>query len=232
MIAATYHRSLLSPPEQAVYGDIVAGLLSHRKSIYIRQACAQVETVRRIVNAVHLDHPELFYVDFWHFQRTSSLLPMGALLEFRMMLDRESSAAIMRTMNARAASVNEAVQKKQSQVERYFVIVKEIATTTKYEDSGSALWDHTAAGPVLRHRAVCEGIAKLFLFLCQRAGLPCTIVVGTENGIAHAWNMVEMEGGRRFVDVTATLQSISIYTLVPSALFRSERALRGSGYDW
>lgn len=232
MIAATHYRSLLSPPEQAVYRDIVAGLLANRRAIYIRQAQAQTETVRRIVNAVNLDHPELFYVDFWRFQLTSSPLPMGRLLEFRMLLDREPSMAVTHALDARAAALQRAVQGRRSREACYFLIAKKIASTTEYADTDNTFWNHTAAGPILHHRAVCEGIAKLYLFLCQRVDLPCAIVVGTANGVPHAWNMVELKGRKRFIDVTAELHTISCYTLVPSPLFRSEEALRCNGYDW
>lgn len=232
MIATTYYRSLLSPAEQAVYRDIVAGLLANRRAIYIRQAQARTDTVRRIVNAVNLDHPELFYVDFWRFQLTSSPLPLGGLLEFQRTLDRESSTAVMHTLDARATALQSAVREKRSREACYFLIAREIASTTKYADGDSSFWSHTVAGPAMRHRGVCEGIAKLFLLLCQRLELPCAVVVGTANGVPHAWNMVELRGRRRFIDVTAELQTISFYTLAPMALFRSESALRCIGYDW
>lgn len=233
MIATTYYRSLLSPSEQGVYKDIVAGLLNRRESIYIKQAHAQIESIRKIVHAVHLDHPELFYVDFWHYQLTQSLLPYGMFLNFRMMLDRDPSTAVMNALKAKAALLQRSAQKKSSREEIYFMIAKEIATTTKYVDSNSAFWEHTVAGPVLSHRAVCEGIAKMFLFLCQRiSNVPCAVITGTTNGIPHAWNMIEVNGVRKYIDVTSVLQTILLYTLVPAALFKSEQALRRNGYDW
>lgn len=232
MIATTYYRSLLSPSEQGVYKDIVAGLLSRKESIYIKQAHAQIESIRKIVNAVHLDRPDLFFVDFWHYQLTQSLLPCGVFLHFRMMIDKEPLKAVMNSLNAKAVLLQRSARKKSSREEIYFMIAKEIATTTKYVDSNDAFWEHTVAGPALSHRAVCEGIAKMFLFLCQRINVPCAIITGTSNGVPHAWNMVELNGNRRYVDVTAALQTISLYMLVPAVLFKSEQALRRNGYDW
>lgn len=231
MIATTYYRSLLSPSEQGIYKDIVTGLLDRRGSIFIKQA-AQIERVRKIVNSVHLDRPDLFYVDFWHYQLTQSLLPSGVFLHFRMMLDSGLSTAVMNALNAKAAQLQRAARKKSSREEIYFMIAKEIATTTKYVDSNNAFWEHTVAGPGLAHRAVCEGIAKMFLFLCQRFDVPCAIITGTSNGVPHAWNMIELNGGRKYIDVTSVLQTISPYTLVPAALFKSEQTLRRNGYDW
>lgn len=139
----------------------------------------------------------------------------------------------MNALNAKAALLQQSIRKKSSREEIYFLIAKEIATTTKYVDSNNAFWEHTAAGPVLSHRAVCEGIAKMFLFLCQRiSNVPCAVITGTSNGVPHAWNMIELNGVRMYIDVTSVLQTISLYTLVPAALFKSEQALRRKGYDW
>lgn len=234
MIAPAYYRSLLSPTEQDVYKDIVTGLLQRREVICVGPANVSAETLQNTVKAVHLDHPELFYVDFWHYRFSQTLSPCGTFLHFALMLDREPSAAVMNTLNDKAVSLRETVQACPSQEAAYFAIAKEIASTTKYVDSNSAFWDHTVAGPVLCHSAVCEGIAKTFLFLCQRvgAGTPCAIITGTLNGVPHAWNMVELNGVRKYVDVTAALQTISLYSLMPTAFFKSEQALRTSGYRW
>lgn len=49
---------------------------------------------------------------------------------------------------------------------------------------------------------VCEGYAEAFKMLCDRAGIPCIVVVG-DAGEPHAWNYVKMEDGNWYaVDVT------------------------------
>lgn len=79
---------------------------------------------------------------------------------------------------------------------------------------------------------VCEAVAKIYLFLCQRVNVPCAIKTGTLNGTPHAWNMVEVNGSVKYVDVTAVLQTIPVYTLLPAVFFRSEQSLRSLGYNW
>ena len=65
---------------------------------------------------------------------------------------------------------------------------------------------HSIIGPVLCRQSVCEGIAKLFLLLCQRASVPCRVVHGiakTEKGEEHhAWNQVQLNGQLVHVDAT------------------------------
>lgn len=49
---------------------------------------------------------------------------------------------------------------------------------------------------------VCEGYAKAFKVLCDRAGIPCILVNGTANGGAHMWNYVQVDNAWYAVDVT------------------------------
>lgn len=230
MIAPAYHRSLLSPAEQESYRKIVAGLLRHKMCIRIDQT--QREEVRRIVNAVSLDHPELYSVDLWAFHMTLSPLKKGATLHFQLMEADVEPEEVMHALNAMAASLQRSVKRETSQEGIYLKIAKEIGSTTKYMDTGITWCDHTVVGPAVFHTGVCEAVAKIYLFLCQRVNVPCAIITGTANGVPHAWNMIELNGVRKYIDVTSVLQTISLYTLVPAALFKSEQALRRSGYDW
>lgn len=229
MIAPAYHRSLLSPAEQESYRKIVAGLLRNKMCIRIDQT--QREVVRRIVNAVHLDHPELYAVEFWAYHMTLSPLIKGATLHFQLMEADVEPEAVMHALNAMAASLQRSVKRETSQEGIYLKIAKEIGSTTTYKDTGVPWRDHTVVGPAVFHTGVCEAVAKIYLFLCQRVNVPCAIITGTSNGVPHAWNMIELNGVRKYIDVTSVLQTISLYTLVPAALFKSEQALRRSGYD-
>lgn len=67
--------------------------------------------------------------------------------------------------------------------------------------------DFTPEGALILRVAVCEGYAEAFQILCQKAGIPCEIVTGSAtsdgvNYIAHAWNMVQIDGAWYQVDVT------------------------------
>lgn len=59
------------------------------------------------------------------------------------------------------------------------------------------------------HRAVCEGYAKAFKYLCDLAGIDCEIVTGLGKGDGvpggqgnHMWNYVRLDGNWYLVDTT------------------------------
>ena len=228
MIPPTYYRSLLFPAGQELYRQIVCGLLDRQEQIALDHSLLPAQ-VQSVVQAVHLDHPELFFVDFWKYHLRTAF-PSQRTLVFRLMLDPTTSAAVRRTMDARAAALADICRRCTTREQTYFRIAEEIAASTRYRNSGSAFWDHTAAGPTLRHSAVCEGVAKLFLFLCQRQALDCAVITGSVRGIPHAWNMVEVNGTRTYLDVTALLQRIEFYRLWPRAIFLSLPQLQRQGY--
>lgn len=60
----------------------------------------------------------------------------------------------------------------------------------------------SAYGALVNGQAVCEGYARAMQLLLQRASLPCTLVSGTADGIAHMWNMVEIDGRSYHLDPT------------------------------
>ena len=68
--------------------------------------------------------------------------------------------------------------------------------------------DQSATGVLVDHLGVCASYSDAFKFLCDRAGLFCVTVVGTGydhdglNGGPHAWNLIRIDGGYTWVDVT------------------------------
>lgn len=59
-----------------------------------------------------------------------------------------------------------------------------------------------AYGVFVDKKAVCEGYARAFQALCNRAGIECVNVFGEGNGEPHHWSCVNIEGEWYHIDVT------------------------------
>ncbi len=57
-------------------------------------------------------------------------------------------------------------------------------------------------GVFIDHVAVCDGIAKAFVVMCQMEGIPCVRVTGEASGTGHAWNKVKIGGQWYIIDPT------------------------------
>lgn len=66
---------------------------------------------------------------------------------------------------------------------------------------------HDAVGALVLGRAVCDGIARAYKFLCDRAGIPCALVTGYDRASdgGHAWNAIYVAGRWSHVDPTDDL---------------------------
>jgi len=68
----------------------------------------------------------------------------------------------------------------------------------------------TAKGSLINKRAVCEGIARGWLYLCQQADIPCIYVAGRLLSQGnHAWNYTMVDGKWYMMDVTADCSLIT-----------------------
>ncbi|MBP1562027.1 MAG: hypothetical protein J6C96_12410 [Oscillospiraceae bacterium] len=75
----------------------------------------------------------------------------------------------------------------------YLILNCENSTSDEYAD--------TVYGALVRKKALCEGYAKAFSYLCNLAGIENVIVTG-QTTVPHMWNMVKTGGSWYHVDVT------------------------------
>lgn len=68
-----------------------------------------------------------------------------------------------------------------------------------YDDSGENYGN--AYGALIEGKAVCEGYARAFKYLCDKVGIPCELVNGYAD-VEHMWNLVRINGDWYQVDLT------------------------------
>ena len=85
---------------------------------------------------------------------------------------------------------------------RYLASVISLITSYAYE----AKWGWqvgTAYGAIIGGHSICQGYSRGFLYLCQKANLWCETVDGIAGGnAAHMWNIVKLDSGTYFLDIT------------------------------
>lgn len=210
---------------------MVNSLLNHCGLVSLPFSISERTAVNRIVRAVHQDHPELFYVDFWRFERKGCIARPRSTVSFRLLMNRARANAVQNTINNRICQISSCIEKGHSLESKYYAIIRQIASSVSYCDTNSAFWNHTAAGPVLCHTAVCEGISKLFLLICQRVNLPCALCSGNLHNVPHSWNMVELSNNEiRYIDVTGMLRVATVFASCPRIVFKNELSLQRDGY--
>ena len=90
-------------------------------------------------------------------------------------------------------------------------------------------------GVFLLRQSVCGGYSKAFQYLCKKAGIKCTYVLGMTDQL-HAWNLVELDGKYYWVDATwgdsfdsegNTVLNYHYFMVPDQILFRTHLSLNG-----
>jgi hypothetical protein len=71
-----------------------------------------------------------------------------------------------------------------------------------FDDYNRKIWANQAYGALVSKLAVCGGYSFAYQYLCNRAGLWCISPSGDTPFNAHQWNMIRLDDGYYWVDLT------------------------------
>lgn len=155
------------------------------------------DELSRIYYAISQDHPEFFWIGNYNY----TYLPDDNQVQQIVLASTMSKAEIIEN---------------QQKLENW---TKEVLSGLPGGDYSNAIYlhdyiiDHTSYNinapnnqnllSVIDGQSVCAGYAKAYQYLLNKAGLFATTVIGTvENGQAHAWNLIKLNGEYGWVDIT------------------------------
>ncbi len=75
-------------------------------------------------------------------------------------------------------------------------------THTRYAPTDEPDYNDELYDALVKGHGACSGYARAFALLCTRAGLANYLVIGKNNGTAHAWNIVRLDGKWVHIDTT------------------------------
>ena len=205
--------------EQTMYDTILNAWNRMNPSPNIRRFSAIVPNYSRIVEAVHRDHPEIFWVDIFSSYTVSSvssrILLMNTFindtLDFRFFYSPSEVNALQKEMAAWRNKVISQVPDNKPDTERLWLLFDYMARRVSYGERGFAQ-SHTIVGCFRQNNyiAVCQGIAKGMKYLCESCRIPCIIVDGelwdaAGNGGLHNWNIISIQNQFRHIDATSEI---------------------------
>lgn len=173
-----------------------------------------VEGIFAAASALMDDHPEMFWLgnfDVLDFDFTKESIVTGnsVTISVDTVLLTCSLPSGYANWNAVKTAYDKMIQVAngvqiagQTRFEKVKSIHDWIAKRVAYDtDFGPTCFEATSVF-LAPYKTVCEGYSEAFKMLCDRAGIPCIVVVG-DAGEPHAWNYVKMEDGNWYaVDVT------------------------------
>lgn len=196
--ASYAYSTLQSREEQLLYQEILRSLQNRETETEL--STLNQDLLEPVFRSVLADHPEIFYVDGY----TSTSYRLGSMLK-KITFSGDytmEEAEIVRRRGLLEAAIGQWLSHmpEESDYEKVKYLYEYLISHTEYElgcdDS------QNICSVLLNGRSVCQGYAKAFQLLCQRAQIPALLVTGKVNGQGHAWNLVQVDGQWYYVDPT------------------------------
>lgn len=197
-----YHYSKLSETGKSVYLQLRKAALNHEKSFTYKKALDQ-DLVSNLADIIFYEDSLAFNV-----KGVSYVIYSGqnkTEFDLSYSFNQESAEKMMKKMDAVADKVISKFDEDTSTYNKILYIHDYIVGHTVYDESLNSA--HSAYGSMIAGKAVCEGYARAFGYICSKAGIKTVNVVGrataddghTEN---HMWNRVYLKKQWYDIDLT------------------------------
>lgn len=158
------------------------------------------EEIRIVLAAFSEDHPEVFWLGetFSYGERAG-----GTVIELMALYSAAECRRMQQELLQKAEQILRGLDAGMDPFERELYLHDALLSGCVYaSDLENSPMVFTAYGALVEGGAVCEGYAAAMQLLLRSAGIPCRLVNGTADGVAHAWNAVQLNEDWYHLDPT------------------------------
>ena len=218
-----------------------------------KQKLAELQSsFQKAAVAVCYDHPQYSWIltggietgyAFGGYEGSSEITVTQASFTLKAVPDFASN---MSAMDSKISSIVSEAFSYTTRYDKLKFFHDQICELTTYNDSAAGivgssvpanlLYAWSPYGTFTGQPVVCEGYARAFKMLCDKANIPCALIGGIGNTGAHMWNAVQMDDGKWYgVDVTwddqdGISQIIDTYFLKCSSEFPKHEPIPHPGF--
>ncbi len=207
-VAKGYYRTLLTEKQQKIYDLLFQGVRDMQETVQTDMILSdRTADMNRVYHAFTNDQPWFFYLQSINY----SIGRNGTIFIRYRMSQREALSIILRLDQAAGKMIKEAYRhcRRSDRIGLAGYVHDALAQQCSYKLINDE--SYNIIGPLLRHQAVCQGIAETYKILLNAMGIGCIVVSGIAHTLTgpgkHAWNVVLLNGDHYYADVTADLKS-------------------------
>lgn len=190
-----FYYNQLSKVEQAGYLRLLHSLRQFDPDAYLNNHDGFAQG--RIFLALAYDHPEFYWLSETKYD-----------INYMDIAYPKDAKAVYQQLQAIGDEVISKMPEG-SDYDKVKYIYEYIIQNTEYNlaalDNEELAWANQSIRSVfLEKKSICNGYSLAFQFLCQKAGIQSLYVAGdiSESNLAHAWNLVQIDGKYYAVDTT------------------------------
>lgn len=203
-----FGREYLSSEEREIYDLLVQAIGNEEESVPMLDDGAVYTKILNLIGVEQMGFSNVAERKVGQFDTESQHFPV----EFTYRFTCEEMSNMNRAAEAAANEIIEVIDPAASVYEKlkYFHDYLVVNCESDSED----IYGNTIYGALVKKKALCEGYAKSFSYLCNKAGIENIIVTGSTD-TAHMWNMVKIDGNWYHIDVTWDKPEGSLAELYP-----------------
>lgn len=190
-----YYYNQLSESKQKDYLKIRKAVIAHNKSLTVMKKIDK-DTLQQYFALLTWYDPLTFSIDTINYRSSDS----ATELEFVYRYSKETYTKMADKLKKKADKIVAGFDSDDTTYSKIVEIHDYIIKNTDYVDNGAT--NDLAYGTLISKKAKCDGYSKAFTYICSRAGIVATNVVGTSEGEGHMWNMVRYNKKWYNIDVT------------------------------
>lgn len=186
---------------QYIYDALVTAIDQRKTDIYFSDVMAvTADDYLAVYQQIYNDELNMFFIDpkIQYAVKTDTKTLKSAVIIYK-----HSSNEINRMENEIGAEVSRILSGITSDMSQYDIVKyfhDYICENVIYDDSADNC--NNIYGAFVSKRALCQGMAKAFSYLCGKVGIETLTITGDADGVAHMWNMVRIGGDWYHIDPT------------------------------
>lgn len=249
---AYYQYNSLASSDKQLYNQLVEAMKNTTNKVEVKNQTISYNKGLSLIQKVIADHPQFFWVSksvsILYNPQTNNV---NAFLIFYSdgtktdqvdnnynlveTADRNKINSQIKALNSKVEQILKDIPIDISQIEKEKIIHDYIVRTVSYDNNAASKtygYGDTLPhafdlyGAVVEGKAVCEGYAKMFQYLCYCVGINSSQVVGTSSGENHMWNVVKIDNEWYQLDITwndnnsATLPYYGYFNIPSSEMYK------------
>ena len=195
-----YAYSCLDEERQTVYRELYSILTDFAKDMPV--SSTDPELIEDVFQCVLNDHPEIFYVQGYNYTTYVYNDVIGRLTITGIYTMTPEEAAVCRdAIDLYVEECLAGIPQEASDYDKVKYVYEYLISRTEYNQYAPD--NQNICSVFLNGESVCQGYAKATQYILNKAGVFCTLVIGSvSEGEGHAWNLVQMDGNYYYVDTT------------------------------
>lgn len=189
----------LTEAEQEVYDQVYDCIANYKDEVVV--STKDADMLYKVYSDVFDDYGDLFWVDGYMVNKyvvNNEIVSLKFIPSYTMTLSEKTSmaTAIDGISDMWLADIDPNADEYHKALYVYEYLINNVEYDTEAEENQNLV------SVFINKSTVCQGYACAAWYLLDKLGIKSTIITGTANGQAHAWNLVNLDNAYYYMDVT------------------------------